>query len=304
MQATEKIAVIDRSAALQQPIQSSFCGPVVIRGAITGWPAIAAWSPTALKERFGTREYNAQVNLPTRVPSMHLSKDYTRRMRLDEFIGLMLSTPADRPCYLHQRSIAQFPSLEHDVRFEEFTGPAAEPTDNLWIGSAGTKTSLHFDYQHGILAQVFGTKRLLLIAPEHSRYLHVLPGIIQKSQVDAEAPDLKLYQKYAKAKVFEGVIEPGDAIFIPRGWWHMVRALSASISVNHFFGPKLATSRLLRHVVDAGPATWGAFLRDFFWHGLCRVRYEGRLYSEEPIGVWLYSEIERRIRGGRPVRGL
>ena len=293
--------VVER-AAIQGPVQEAYDEPVVIKGAILSWPAMQSWSPKALVDRFGSNEYACQIDLPTGVPSEHLSKDYTRRMKLAEFANLMMSASPNAPCYMHQRSITQFPGLEDDLRFEELMGTGARQRSvNLWIGSAGTKTSLHFDYQDGLLAQLYGTKNLLLAGPRDSRNLYVMGGYIQKSRVDAEDPDLRRFPRYAHARILSATIGPGDAIFIPRSWWHMVRSLEPSISVNQFFGEKLGARELLRKVAEAGPATWVAVARDFVWHGVLRAKLEGRLYSEAPFGVWFYNQargyIERRLAG-------
>ncbi|KAK7208202.1 hypothetical protein BZA70DRAFT_39597 [Myxozyma melibiosi] len=38
---------------------------------------------------------------------------------------------------------------------------------------------------------------------------------------------------------YECILKPGDALFIPGGWWHYVRSLSNSFSVNFWFGATL-----------------------------------------------------------------
>jgi lysine-specific demethylase 8 len=52
---------------------------------------------------------------------------------------------------------------------------------------------------------------------------------------DVENPDLKKSPKFAEATYFDTILNPGDAMFIPRGAWHYVRSLSTSISVNFWF---------------------------------------------------------------------
>ena len=52
------------------------------------------------------------------------------------------------------------------------------------------------------------------------------------SNVDVEHPDLARFPLFAKARHFDAILGPGDALFIPKGWWHYVRALTPSFSVN------------------------------------------------------------------------
>jgi ribosomal protein L16 Arg81 hydroxylase len=56
------------------------------------------------------------------------------------------------------------------------------------------------------------------------------------SAVDVEAPDAaEHFPAFANAKPFDTVLGPGDVLFIPRGWWHYVRSLTPSFSVNFWF---------------------------------------------------------------------
>jgi ribosomal protein L16 Arg81 hydroxylase len=51
-------------------------------------------------------------------------------------------------------------------------------------------------------------------------------------QVDAEAPDLARFPRFAHAQPWAATLDPGDVVYIPRRWWHHVRALSKATSVS------------------------------------------------------------------------
>ncbi len=55
-------------------------------------------------------------------------------------------------------------------------------------------------------------------------------------QLDAEYYDAKDFALFDSANRFDRVLEPGQMLFIPRRWWHYVRALDDSISVSCWFG--------------------------------------------------------------------
>ena len=44
-------------------------------------------------------------------------------------------------------------------------------------------------------------------------------------------PDLAEYPLYAKTTPIKFVLQPGETLFIPSGWWHTARSLTPSISV-------------------------------------------------------------------------
>jgi cupin-like protein len=43
------------------------------------------------------------------------------------------------------------------------------------------------------------------------------------------------FPEFAKAAYVEGILGPGDCLYLPKGWWHYVRSLSPSISVSFWW---------------------------------------------------------------------
>ena len=38
-----------------------------------------------------------------------------------------------------------------------------------------------------------------------------------------------------RAEYAEALLEPGDVLFVPRGWWHYVRSVDVSASVSFWW---------------------------------------------------------------------
>ena len=101
---------------------------------------------------------------------------------------------------------------------------------HAWIGTANTKSSLHFDYYENVLCQIVGSKRVWLVDPRFTSKLYQYSSNIDKSKVDAEAPDFQIYPKFRAATVLEGQLEQGDCLYIPKSWADSTPAVAGKSS--------------------------------------------------------------------------
>jgi hypothetical protein len=154
-------------------------------------------------------------------------------------------TPTARHYYLMQRSIPdEFPQLMPDIAVPGWIEHEQLST-NLWFGSAGNVTPLHFDVSNNLFAQLHGRKRMLLFAPHDTPYLSPYPvesNMRHVSHVDAESPDAVRFPAYAHATPVSLELDAGELLFLPAYWWHQVRSLTVSISVNFWWQPTLEQS--------------------------------------------------------------
>ncbi|OAP59279.1 hypothetical protein AYL99_06577 [Fonsecaea erecta] len=164
----------------------------------------------------------------------------------------------------HPTTIPPFPELPDKDDADE-TGPGGEAQTNIWFGPAWTISPLHHDPYHNILCQVAGRKYVRLYSPHHSKALlprpedepapHHKPGSVDDgeqhgdtidmsntSQVDLAAIELspfedwdEVYPGINQVPYVECVLEAGQALYIPIGWWHYVRSCSVGISVSFWW---------------------------------------------------------------------
>lgn len=209
--------------------------PVVIEGAMSGWPALDLWTPDYLKRAVGSSEVEFQGGRDT-APDFELAKDrHKRKMPFDAFIDLISADGAGNDAYItaynsgtNQQALDVLNAdLGHLDRYLT-KGPGM-----LWIGPGGTFTPLHFDLTNNLLAQIVGTKSLILIPPSEAQKLanhrHVFSAVH-----DITDPDqLERFPQAAQACQFDVELEPGDLLYIPIGWWHQVAAVDFSIMITY-----------------------------------------------------------------------
>jgi hypothetical protein len=212
--------------------------PVILQGEMADWPALTRWTPEYLQAAIGARPVEYQGGrLLDRQFEMH--KDAHRREApFDFFLDQILQPGAANDAYItaynSERNASAFSALHPDQRFlEKFLDRgAAAPHGMMWIGPGGTVTSLHHDLTNNFIAQVVGRKRIKL-APAADvgklyNHRHVFSEI-----TDLEDPsvDLSRYPRLAALRIYDVLLQPGEILFVPLGWWHQVKALEFSITI-------------------------------------------------------------------------
>lgn len=268
--------------------------PVMMRGAAAAWPAVRGWTPELFGARFAEHAVTPSVNLPdTEVPYRYRDRDYRQAMTMAELVRRMR---AGERCYVDQMDVTELGGgLALDYDFAAF-GPQAVKVIALWLG-AHTSSGLHYDWVDNLFAQIHGTKRVVLAAPDQAPYLYPFADNHTKSQVAPLHPDLRTFPRFRRAALWSGLIEPGDVLYIPKGWWHFFSAPAASISLTCWYGAPLTPRQELAALVRLrSPRVWAGVARDFVWHGVLSRPYHTRLFSLPPSGLMLYDLVRQAAR--------
>lgn len=233
-----------RSPLLPKDFQTRFFStkiPVIIRGGVGHWKAAKLWSPEYFQTLFpdkliGVYRFERKNGLWERT----LIKD----IRIAEAISWMKENRnPDVKYYIIRDAISKnYPELKSDFENPSWTDIGDGFCSSLWLGEAGNTTPLHFDTAENFLVQIYGRKQVRLFSPEDSHQLYqqnlYTKGRLNFSQIrDLDADNRKQFPRLEKACVYHGIIGPGDALYIPPGWWHEVKTLDLGISINFFFEP-------------------------------------------------------------------
>ena len=130
------------------------------------------------------------------------------------------------------------PALSRALPSPAFAGQSPWRVDKLWLGGAGTVSALHRDLAHNAHTVVEGRKRFWLAAPSHDGDLYPATpwsSVPNGSRVDPERVDLRRFPRAARVRAWVAELGPGETLLLPSRWWHHVRALELSVSVNTFF---------------------------------------------------------------------
>ncbi|WP_409567767.1 cupin-like domain-containing protein [Rugamonas sp. DEMB1] len=202
--------------------------PFLTSGLVNRWP-LTALTPQTLREHYSHLPVRARVGdyINTAFATDRAMQD----MSMLEYLELVASGAHELPPYLGNLELRELNRLCHWPTYFDKMGPP-----RFWLGPAGTVTPLHCDYDDNIFAQIWGTKRIFLSPPHHDEFLYPREAnaILFGSPVDPEAPDFEKFPLARQALMIEVIVNPGDLLYVPAGWYHQVRALTFSLSSNRW----------------------------------------------------------------------
>jgi len=188
--------------------------PLVLTDAIHF--AALRWTFAGLAERYGEVEVEVNTGRTEARRRSHVEREATRTT----FGALLreLDRPGNDRYAVSRNGLLAVPGLAPLAADRQPLPPfldAGRPLPSLWVGPAGTRTDWHYDTHDVLLVQVLGRKRFAIASPEHPAWFEDTDGFYATAEVEAD-------------HVVE--LAPGQALFLPVGWWHRVDALEPSIT--------------------------------------------------------------------------
>jgi hypothetical protein len=247
-----EVAAVD-FAAFHEKIRPSQ-KPVVMRGAVSDWPSVKAAqeSDQAIVDyimRCGSTQPVTALAAPPSVKGRFFYDEQltglnfvTGKGQLEDFLrDLLLENDKDEGYAMAVQSEVLrtiSPSFASENRLDLLPDVDAR----IWISSR-SRVAPHFDLSENIACNVAGRRQFIVFPPEQIANLYIgpmekTPAGTPASLVDVLNPDLEKFPRFAEAwKTAQTVtMEPGDALYIPYGWWHAVESLEPlNILVNYWW---------------------------------------------------------------------
>jgi hypothetical protein len=229
--------------------------PLVLRGLVSGWPAVAAGrgAPAAVLEYL--RGFDSGVPVDAIMTPPEFAGRIFYRAGLDGFnfvrSRLPLSAVAEQALRYAGHAHAPAVAVQSAPVSECLPGfaaanplplAAASAQPRIWLGNAVT-TPTHLDEWFNIGCVVAGKRRFTLFPPEQICNLYIgpldyAPTGAPMSLVQLHAPDFGRFPRFreALAAARSAELSPGDALFIPPLWWHNVESLDPlNVLINYWW---------------------------------------------------------------------
>jgi len=207
--------------------------PLIIRKATETWPALQKWTFDYLKETVGDQVvplYDSSKADPSK-PINASAAD----MKFADYIDLIQTKPTDLRIFLFD-PIKHAPGLLEDYRSPtDLMGGFLDKYPNMFFGGKGSITFLHYDID---LAHIFhthfnGRKQVILFDNKWSERLYCIPfATYALEDYDIEQPDFKKFPALDGVEGHQAILEHGDTLFMPTGYWHWMKYLDGSFSIS------------------------------------------------------------------------
>ena len=225
--------------------------PVVFTNATADWPL----------RHCATPEYFRRVHGAQRVRV--LGKECTLAELIERLERATPDDPAPYPCKFEiaktfrallpavtPRFVCSLPDRQGNTLIPQRLFEHVNNLEIFFGGAGGRFPYLHYDvmHLHAWIAQLHGTKEFTLYAPDQAPFVYPDPAVPWQSRVrNHHDPDFVRYPLLRNARAQYVVLQAGETLFLPAGWWHTARSLTFTISV--------AFDQL-------GPDNWNAFVED------------------------------------------
>jgi ribosomal protein L16 Arg81 hydroxylase len=210
--------------------------PVLIEGLMTEWQAMKAWTPEYLKNVAGDCMAEVTTGRDADAKYQLNANSHRTEMRFADYVDIVYSGRVTNDYNMEpnnrflQKPEAR-PLLQDFTAFPQYLRPVGKDEFCfLSFGPAGVVTPLHHATRNVLLAQVAGRKRYRLIPASQSQYVYNSVGVF--SDVDCERPDYNRFPRFRNAMIIELVVQPGEVLFMPVGWWRHTRTLDVSMTIS------------------------------------------------------------------------
>lgn len=230
LSAVQKIRNISSEDFLKQHLKPA--KPVILQDFVDAEsPAFQKWNYPYFKEVAGEQKiniYGSEIESLDRVASKPIGQS-----TFSEYLDLIVSKPTEQRLFLFNLLTVK-PELKEDIHYNDVTqGKILKWLPFMFFGGEGSITRNHvdIDMSHVFITQFQGIKKIWLFPWDQSDLLYKLPYNFH-SIANVKEPDYNEFPGLKYVNGYEAVIQPGETLYIPSGWWHYIQYETEGYSVS------------------------------------------------------------------------
>lgn len=215
--------------------------PLVMRQFAQDWPA-NHWTWDDLCGAVGTRTTGIRGNAFAHGQSTtFFPNPIAQKLIADYFRQLERNEASDERLFGFNLR-ANAPNLEHHNKHRY--RPLGVRVVNLpayFFGAPGSDTRIHYDFDWVdlLLSHFKGQKRIWLFDQRQNEHLYQIPGTVHSAVDFSRLAELReSFPNVEHLKGYEVILEPGDTLYIPKGYWHHITYVTGSFSITYRIWPQ------------------------------------------------------------------
>lgn len=209
--------------------------PLVIKGLSKQWPAYKKWNWDYFIDIVGNKEVGVYNNVKSDAyTAINTADDY---MKFGDYLRKVKAGPLDLRIFLFN-IFQHAPQITGDFTWpDDLMKGFVKKYPMLFVGGQGSITHMHFDIDmsHILHTQFVGRKRVLLFPFEEQYKLYRKPWEVLSLANYANYSQGFDYQNFPAVKLAKGyevILEHGDTLFMPAGYWHHMEYLDAGFAMS------------------------------------------------------------------------
>lgn len=228
--------------------------PVIIENLAPQWLAFTKWTWDYFKEIAGAVKVPVYNNsrAGAKVP-VNGGDDV---MAFGAYLDMIRQGPSAWRIFLFNL-FKQAPFLKEDFEFPvHLLRGFLKSYPMLFVGGAGSVAHMHYDIDlaHIFHTQFIGRKRILLLENKQAPLIYKMPGTVESAASFlnwTEGLNLEQFPALAYAKGYTSVLNHGDTLFMPSGYWHHMEYLDSGYALSLRAMPETLSGKLngLYHLV-------------------------------------------------------
>lgn len=207
--------------------------PVIIKGLANDKIAGKLWTISYFKETMGEMEINVFDNTNKKSASSAFTTP-DLKMKFGDFLTIIdKNEKTDLRIFLFN-FFKSNPKLRNEFPCPKIFEGWLDSMGYMFFGGKDTTVRIHYDIDMSnvLLTHFGGRKRVVLIAPEYTDLLYCLPYNTY-SLINLDKINYEKYPALAFVKGYECILNHGDSIFMPSGYWHYMTYLEGSFSISY-----------------------------------------------------------------------
>jgi hypothetical protein len=211
--------------------------PLIITDMAKDWPAYHKWNWAYFKEIVGNKRVGIYNNVKSDAfTPVNTADDYKT---FGEYVDMISQGPAAWRIFLFN-IFDHAPQLTNDFTWPDHMMKGfVKKFPMLFVGGATSITHMHFDIDmsHILHTQFAGRKKVLLFPFDEQHKLYRKPfevlSLADFSNYNQHGkPDYNQFPALKLARGYEVILNPGDTLFMPAGYWHHMEYLDSGFAMS------------------------------------------------------------------------